>query len=749
MNKRSGSYALCFFLQLAIGVMVAGTPAVTQTPAGYWPFDDGTGTKATDASGNGHTATLVNGISWTAGKVGGAVSANAALSQYVRIPAINLSSSKAVTVSVWAKRTYSVSGGHALFEATTNFTTSTTGFGLFPDNPTCQGILAALIGNVGETANCYAQPSSGVWHHLTVVYDKTKSAGNQVAFYIDGVRQSPARSLYASTNTNTFGNNPIYLFSQGGTKLFDSGKIDDLRIYATALTATQIQQIYTSGRNQIAQDSAVSVDSAGSMTTPSFTTSVNGELLVAFVASDGPGSPGQTATVSGGGLTWTLKARSNKQWGTAEIWAAKAPNAPFTATVTMQPGSGGGYHGSLTVVGFTNASGIGKVGQASASSGAPDVALASVSAGNWVFAVGNDWDSPRARTLISGQRLIHERVDTHVGDTYWVQSTGAPSTANASVFIHDIAPTTDRWNYAATEIVSVYSKKEGGVLTPSPASLGFGNVQVGSSASQTLTITNTGNKLVSVSAVSISGTGFSLASPSMPFTLAAHASKGLTASFAPKVAGGASGVITVTSNASDPSLNIPLSGTGSAPGLLTASPPTVSFGNVTVNTSATQTVTLTNTGGTSVTISGVTISGTGFSVAQVFTPFTVAPGATKPLTVAFDLAAAGYASGSLTVKSNASDPSLSIPLSGTGVTNTPPSVTLSWTASTSPVVGYNCYRATNTNGPFNVVNTGLISSTNYVDQTVQSGTTYYYYATAVDAQGNQSVPSNHVVATVP
>jgi hypothetical protein len=43
-----------------------------------------------------------------------------------------------------------------------------------------------------------------------------------------------------------------------------------------------------------------------------------------------------------------------------------------------------------------------------------------------------------------------------VGDTYWVQSTVAPSTANALVDIHDTAPTTDRWNYAAVEVVAVH-----------------------------------------------------------------------------------------------------------------------------------------------------------------------------------------------------------------------------------------------------------------------------------------------------
>ncbi len=98
-SQRHVTRILSFLIQLAACVILAVTSAVTQTPVGYWPLDDGTGAQATDATGNGHTATLVNGIRWTAGKVGGAVSANAASSQYVSIPAINLSSTKAVTVA--------------------------------------------------------------------------------------------------------------------------------------------------------------------------------------------------------------------------------------------------------------------------------------------------------------------------------------------------------------------------------------------------------------------------------------------------------------------------------------------------------------------------------------------------------------------------------------------------------------------------------------------------------------------------
>jgi len=77
------------------------------------------------------------------------------------------------------------------------------------------------------------------------------------------------------------------------------------------------------------------------------------------------------------------------------------------------------------------------------------------------------------------------------------------------------------------------------------------------------------------------------------------------------------------------------------------------------------------------------------------------------------------------------------------------SVDLSWTPSTSPVVGYNVYRSTNSNGPYDPLNAGLVSSTSYTDQTVENGSTYYYVTTAVDAQGVESAYSNQAVAVIP
>jgi hypothetical protein len=194
-------------------------------------------------------------------------------------------------------------------------------------------------------------------------------------------------------------------------------------------------------------------DTSDLMQTPAFSTTAAAELLVAFVGYDGPSTGPQTATVSGAGLPWLLLKRSNTQHGTSEIWAARATDFLTSVTVMAQPGVAG-FHGSLTVLAFTNAAGAGIVGQASAPSGAPDIYLPGVFAGNWVFAVGNDWDQSVARTPVSGQSLIHQRLDTQTGDTYWVQATTAPSTADALVDIHDSAPTNDQWNYAAVEIVA-------------------------------------------------------------------------------------------------------------------------------------------------------------------------------------------------------------------------------------------------------------------------------------------------------
>ena len=203
----------------------------------------------------------------------------------------------------------------------------------------------------------------------------------------------------------------------------------------------------------ITVDRTVFTDGTGTMTSPSLTTTTANDLIVAFVAGDGPpGASNQAFTVSGAGLTWTLAKRSNTQSGDCEIWWARASGTLSSQTVQATP-TVSSFHGSLTVIAFAKAAGIGVTAAAGAATGAPDLSLANTGAGSWVYAVGNDWDSAVARTPVSGQAIVHQRVDTAVGDTFWVQSTSAPNTAAGTVDIHDSAPTGDQWNYAGVEVL--------------------------------------------------------------------------------------------------------------------------------------------------------------------------------------------------------------------------------------------------------------------------------------------------------
>src|SRR5215469_855920 len=59
--------------------------------------------------------------------------------------------------------------------------------------------------------------------------------------------QSPTWNLRASTNTNDFGKNPMFLFTGPGGSEFSSGKTTDSRIYNCALCGEEILQIYNRG----------------------------------------------------------------------------------------------------------------------------------------------------------------------------------------------------------------------------------------------------------------------------------------------------------------------------------------------------------------------------------------------------------------------------------------------------------------------------------------------------------------------
>lgn len=217
---------------------------------------------------------------------------------------------------------------------------------------------------------------------------------------------------------------------------------------ATAVTVTVNNPVPTGAT----VDTSVSSDGNGTVSA-TVSTSQTGDLLLAFVSSDGLSSP-QTVTVSGGGLTWSLVKRVNSQGGDSEIWSARATGQLSGATVTATQSTSGLYQ-SLTVVAFTGAAGVGASVAGSASSGAPSVKLTTTKAQSLVYGVGNDYDNAIARTPGTGQTMVHQWVETTTGDTFWVQAiSGYVGAAGTVATVNDTAPTNDRWNLSAVEVLS-------------------------------------------------------------------------------------------------------------------------------------------------------------------------------------------------------------------------------------------------------------------------------------------------------
>src|ERR1019366_4470369 len=217
-----------------------------------------------------------------------------------------------------------------------------------------------------------------------------------------------------------------------------------------------------------------------------------------------------------------------------------------------------------------------------------------------------------------------------------------------------------------------------GQLTSNPASLAFGSAQVGRSLTLTDSLMNTGGSSVTISQATATGAGFSISGLSVPFVLSPGASVPFSAVFTPQSAASVNGGITVVSTASNSTLTVSLSGTGTAAGQLTSNPANLAFGSAQVGSSLTLTDSLTNTGGSSVTISQATATGAGFSISGLSVPFVLSPGASVPFSAVFTPQSAASVSGGITVVSNASNSTLTVSLSGTGTA--PGQLTLAPTA---------------------------------------------------------------------
>ena len=357
-----------------------------------------------------------------------------------------------------------------------------------------------------------------------------------------------------------------------------------------------------------------------------------------------------------------------------------------TIQIQYAPTSAGAVNGSLTILSDASNSPLAISLTGTGTQTGLAISPSTLSFGNVI--VGQT-GTQSVKLTNSGNSSLTINMATVLGTGFGISGLSFPTTLTAGQsvsFSAQFAPTTAG---AGTGSITFTDNAPGspqtvsmvgtGVATSStlnanPGSVAFGSVAVGSNNQQTITLTNSGNASVTISAVSATGTGFSMAGLTTPLNLAASQSTTFTTKFAPTTAGSAVGNIQITSNASNPTTSIALTGTG-VQGNLTANPASINFGSLLVGASGSVAVTLKNTGTAAWQFRRAALSGTGFSMTGLAAQ-TLTRDRRTSFTAKFSPTAAGSATGSVSIVSNAPGSPLVISLVGSG-TATQPQLTIS------------------------------------------------------------------------
>jgi trimeric autotransporter adhesin len=209
-------------------------------------------------------------------------------------------------------------------------------------------------------------------------------------------------------------------------------------------------------------------------------------------------------------------------------------------------------------------------------------------------------------------------------------------------------------------------------ITLTPASIAFpATVTAATSAAQVVTVKNTGTAAATISAIALGGTNATsfVQIGTCGKSLAAGATCSIYVAFKPTSAAALSGTLSVTDNATGSPQAVTLTGTGTAAPALKLSATSLTFPTTLHGTtSAAQTVTLTNSGTPTISLTSITLAGTSpADFVQLKTcGATLAPAATCQVFVAFKPVAAAAYTATLSIADNAASSPQSVALSGTG-----------------------------------------------------------------------------------
>ena len=203
-----------------------------------WKLNENSGSVATDSESTNNGA--ISGAQWETGVEGSALSFDG-IDDYVSVPnADNLNVSGEITIMAWAKTQENKTSKIAQKG-------DWDGHGIYQDKWNGWKCGIRLATNTSHSINWEnGVPLLDKWYHITLTYD-----GSMLKLFVNGQLKN---SKSVSGNLKINGRDFSIGSDNGGQKFFN-GSIDDVRIYGSALSQTEIQFIYNNPGNTGITDS--------------------------------------------------------------------------------------------------------------------------------------------------------------------------------------------------------------------------------------------------------------------------------------------------------------------------------------------------------------------------------------------------------------------------------------------------------------------------------------------------------------
>ncbi|QQS15436.1 MAG: LamG domain-containing protein [Candidatus Moraniibacteriota bacterium] len=218
----------------------------SQSLRGYWKLDDGTGTNATDSSGNGNTLAMTGSPSWVTGQIGPSALDFSGSGQYLSIAspssALDFTDGASFTLTGWFNRD-TFANDHTILSTKSGQSTESDGYIAYIDDATDQ-LIIRFDENGSTDARTFTSTSTFTatgWHSFALSWNE--SAPDAV-LYIDGKPDGSGSGTVFASMGDLSNSNAFYIGAETDAGNPFDGKLDDIRIYGYALSAEQVKKLY-------------------------------------------------------------------------------------------------------------------------------------------------------------------------------------------------------------------------------------------------------------------------------------------------------------------------------------------------------------------------------------------------------------------------------------------------------------------------------------------------------------------------